>query len=108
MDRKSQLRNVAFGGDWAEQIEPRERIHWALNAIQKARDQTTDEDLRLDQTLASALNYACERLPKADLIRAAWSKALALPDIGQRQKEIARIGDIIRSAVGNAALSDHL
>lgn len=100
MDRKSQLRNVAFGGDWSEAIEPRERMAAALDLLDAAVHRTVEEDLRLVPDVTEALAVACKRAPKSAEHASAWRKALAFPDPSMRSQELGRLAALIRAAVG--------
>lgn len=97
MDRKGQLRNVAFGGDWAEMIEPRERLAEAFDVIDNAVRRTADEDLRLDTDVAEAVRFAADFGMKGSELVLAWDRALDVhyPEI--RQAELKRIARLFRS-----------
>lgn len=44
MERRQQLGNVAFGGDWSEAIMPREEVQAAIRTITHAVDICMEED----------------------------------------------------------------
>ena len=44
MERKHQLSNVAFGGDWTEAIVPLEQLTLDLNCLHKAVEDAEDSD----------------------------------------------------------------
>ena len=100
MDRKGQLKNVSFGGAWSEQIAGNEALAEAVRKLEAAASRCGDEDLRQDRDLADALIVATAGHPKRVLMRDAWSRALALPNAGQRAGELHRISGHIRAAVG--------
>ena len=100
MDRKSQLKNVSFGGAWSEQIAGNEQISAALEEIQKAIGRTEDEDLRLDVELSSTLLFLSRKHPKGAELQRAWAKALTLPSGYDRGRELDRIVRVYRSWLG--------
>lgn len=100
MDRKSQLKNVAFGGAWSEQIAGNEAIAGALDVIERAIGRTEDEDLRLDVELASMLLFLSRKHPKGAELQRAWAKALTLPSSYDRGRELDRIAKVYRSWLG--------
>lgn len=99
MDRKGQLKNVSFGGAWSEQIAGNEALAVAVRKLEAAVGRCADEDLRQDCDLADALLVATAGHPKRVLLRDAWSRALALPNAGQRSGELRRLSANIRAAV---------
>lgn len=100
MDRKSQLKNVSFGGAWSEQIAGNEQIAAALTQIEKAIGRTEDEDLRLDVELSSALLFLSRKHPKGADLQRAWAKALTWPSGYDRRVELGRIVRVYRSWLG--------
>ena len=99
MDRRGQLRNVAFGGAWSEQIAGDEQIKESLARVERSAVRTVDEDLRADQELLDALGYLCRAHPKGAELRAAYMKALGLQYPAQRVMELTRIGQLLRAAL---------
>lgn len=99
MDRSGQLRNVAFGGAWSEQIAGRERLAEALARLREAAQAADLEDLRIDRDLPAALDLACAAHPKGLLLQLAWTKAADLTDPGTRQAELLRIARLLEDAV---------
>lgn len=99
MDRRGQLRNVAFGGAWSEQIAGTEELLRALEMLDVAVLRTADEDLREDPALAAALQLVCETHPKARDLMVAWDKGLRLSAPQARANELHRVANILRSGV---------
>lgn len=95
MDRKDQLRNVAFGGAWSEQIAGREALQRALLDLKVAAQKAGDHDPRLDLDLLDAVNCASKDHPKGDLLRQAWMRACALKEPGVRIRELRRIANLL-------------
>ncbi|WP_054007850.1 hypothetical protein [Cypionkella psychrotolerans] len=99
MDRKSQLRNVAFGGAWSEQITGNEAIVEALRLAERAGGLTSDEDLRLDQALRAAINALAAVHPKGAQLRDAWARALNRPEAAFRMRELEHIAALFRKGL---------
>lgn len=90
MERKKQLSNVAFGGDWSEEITLREALSGAIALLQQAVSDCKDTDPRTPEVL-EALDVVTTGRARAALLRTAFLKAAGLPDQGLRQKEMARV-----------------
>lgn len=101
MDRKGQLRNVAFGGAWSEQIAGNEALAAAMGTIDQAVYRTLNEDLRCVPDVESALGLLCVAHPKGVGLAEAWHRALAIPNAGLRRREITRIAALIRAGLGD-------
>jgi hypothetical protein len=101
MDRKGQLRNVAFGGAWSEQIAGEEALRAAMRRVEAASVETADADLRLDETLRQALSTVADAHPKGAMLQAAWDRALALPFATLRAGELARIARTLREGMSH-------
>ncbi|AGT10534.1 hypothetical protein [Paracoccus aminophilus] len=98
MDRKDQLRNVAFGGAWSEQIAGREELIRAIETLHTAAARTAGLDVRVDAGVNVALWIACKDHPKGDMLRIAWDKGAAIPVAGLRQQELRRVARLIEEA----------
>lgn len=102
MDRKKQLSNVAFGGDWSEGIAPREDMQRALSALEMAvrlshlRDPLTTDNLQ-------CLRLLTDRVARGPMLMAAFERAARLPDARIRRAELDRALRNIRRVVGQAA-----
>ncbi|WP_411839888.1 hypothetical protein [Paracoccus sp. ME4] len=91
MDRASQLKNVAFGGAWSQDIPRRERFAEAVRLLKGCPDRTRVEDLREDRALADAIGVLCDANPKGETIRHSWERAMTIPDAGVRSLELLRL-----------------
>ena len=100
MDRKGQLRNVAFGGAWSEQIAGNEALAAAMARVEAAVRDTADEDLRDDHALTEAVAIVCGAHPKGDLLRQSWDRTLAVSVPALRAAELRRIAVTIRAGLG--------
>lgn len=99
VDRKSQLRNVAFGGAWSEQIAGNEAIAEALRLAEAAGGLTSDVDLRPDIVLRDAIDALAAVHPKGAQLRDAWARALNRPEPAYRVRELARIAALFRQGL---------
>ncbi len=99
MDRISQLSNVAFGGDWSEEIAPREARQAALRHLRKAVALSEEEDPATGDTRA-ALGLLTSTLPKGALLSEAFERALVIPHPGLRRAELVRVLGNLESALG--------
>ena len=99
MDRISQLSNVAFGGDWSEEIAPREARQMALGHLRKAVALSETEDPATRDT-AAALDLLTVALPKGPLLSESFQRAFAIPHPGLRRAELARVLGNLEKALG--------
>ena len=89
MDRKKQLSNVAFGGDWSEGIAPREDMQRALSALELAvrlshlHDPLTTDNLQ-------CLRLLTDRVARGPMLMAAFERAARLPDARIRRDALDR------------------
>lgn len=99
MDRKQQLRNVAFGGAWSEQIAGREAQVAAIAAIAVAAAEAGEVDPLHPDTL-DAVDLLCPRHPKGAMLRKAWMRAARIETPGARIRELQRIAATLAAAFG--------
>lgn len=95
MDRKDQLRNVAFGGAWSEQIAGREQLLQSLQRLHQAAALAIDHDVRTDPDVTLALWRSCKDHPKGEMLHLAWGRAAGLPNPGLRVQELRRIAALL-------------
>lgn len=98
MDRKQQLRNVAFGGAWSEQIAGREAQAAAIAAVAAAAAKAGQVD-PLNAPTLDALEILCARHPKGAMLRAAWMRAGRIDMAGPRVQELTRIARLLAAAI---------
>lgn len=98
--RKDQLTNVAFGGEWSEQIERRELLQQVIRNLEAAVEDCTEEDQRTDQTKV-ALDVIRD-LTRGDMLANAFWKALGERVPGIRQQGAGRVLVTIKSVIGKA------
>lgn len=102
MERRQQLRNVAFGGDWSEQIPIREDLRAALDTLEMAVLASADED-PCEGAILTAVDALCRGVAKGDRMARSWREASAIHDQGLRYAALDRVFKNIRSGVGLAA-----
>jgi len=98
MDREGQLRNVAFGGAWSEQIAGREALAEAIERLRHAAQSAGDNDPRICPDIRAALNVATRQHPKGEMLRAAWLRAANLLEPASRVRELTRVADLFAEA----------
>lgn len=103
MDREGQLRNVAFGGAWSEQIVGDDALALAMRAVEGGAQRTRHEDLRQANDVIEAVEIVCAAHPKGALLSEAWTRALNVSNRGLRARELARIASVIREGLGERA-----
>lgn len=99
MERKRQLSNVAFGGDWSEGIEPAEQIAAALLTLEQAVERARNQN-PLTSSVLQALNVLTDQIARGEMQRAAFVGAAKIPHPEIRLAELRRVLKAIRSLVG--------
>lgn len=98
MERKDQLRNVAFGGSWSEQIAASEALEAAIDTLDDLASHADMMDPQSHPAAVMALDMATVAHPKADMLRKAWMRAAARPEPANRVAELLSIVGRIREA----------
>lgn len=98
MDRAGQLRNVAFGGSWSEQIAGREALAEAIEGLRHAAQHADEDDPRICPDVRAALNVATRQHPKGEMLRGAWLRAANLLEPAIRVRELARVAELFAEA----------
>ena len=106
MDRINQLKNVAFGGAWSEQIAGNEALRQALDHIATAVQCSGDEDLEADLELRMCLRVVAKVHPKGGELMRAWDRALGLSNGGLRMAELNRLSKLFAKGL-EARLGGH-
>lgn len=98
-DKKKQLSNVAFGGNWSEEILLIGELNAVLSVIDRAARECTDRDVE-DEALHGALLYVSKNIEKGPMLVAAYIKGLRLTDQEMRRAEVMRVAGQIRVWAG--------
>ena len=96
MERKHQLSNVAFGGQWSETIADRETRADALDALDGAAADSGWHDPLRPEVLAH-LQVVLERHPKAAEMLVAWTRAGRIGEPSVRMAECQRVAKLLRA-----------
>ena len=99
MDKKTQLANVAFGGNWSEQLLRDDELHQVLDVIATAVTQSLDRDVE-DEALLNAMLYIRKNVEKGPLLCAAFFKALRIENQGLRYDKLCKVEYMIRTWAG--------
>lgn len=99
MDKKKQLSNVAFGGNWSEQILAADELKLELDIIAQAVTQCTSRNVE-DEALHRALLYIHKNVEKGPMLYAAFFKALRIENQGLRYREVSKVEHMIRQWAG--------
>lgn len=93
---KDKMRNVAFGGNWSEELVSLNERDCALAVLQRAVDICTEEDPRGPE-LDAALEYIAERVEKGASLTHRFRKALTIPHQDERAHQAAQTLRLIRN-----------
>jgi hypothetical protein len=79
VDLKTQLKNVAFGGSWSEEILRVSELEAALNVIANAAGDCTEMDVRTDE-LKDAWSFVASKIEKGSQLKVQFLKAVVIED----------------------------
>jgi hypothetical protein len=99
MDKKKQLSNVAFGGNWSEKILVTDELHTILDVISLAVSECTERDVE-DEKLHQAMLYIRKNVEKGPLLCGAFFKAIRIENQGLRSAEANKVEQMIREWAG--------
>ena len=98
-DRKSQLGNVAFGGNWSEEILFNEELNRVLDIIESAAIHCTERDVRGEEFLAAML-YVRKNIKSGPVHCKVMFEALRQENQGLRQQGALKAAQRIRTWAG--------
>jgi hypothetical protein len=99
-ERKKQLSNVAFGGNWSEDLVDIDRLNRILSVIERAARDCASQDVRSRQ-LEKALDEISQTIEKGPQLARRFMRALAELNPSLRHMEASKVARIIRRSVGN-------
>jgi hypothetical protein len=99
VERKEQFKNVAFGGNWSEEILVNEELSSILGIIDMAANKCREKDVE-DEALLNAMLYVRKNVEKGPMLCAAFFKALRIQDQNLRYNEVNRVNLMIRTWAG--------
>ena len=102
MERRQQLKNVAFGGEWSEAIPLREDVRRALDVLEMAVLASADQD-PCENDVLEAVDALTSRIARGESMAKSWRDAGRVQDQGLRRAALDKVLRTIRSGVGLAA-----
>ena len=99
VERKKQLSNVAFGGNWSEELVDQDRLRSILLVIERAARDCSERDVRGSQ-LDRALKEIEIMIEKGPQLAGRFRRILTEPHPTVRQQEAQRIARMICRAAG--------
>lgn len=99
VERKKQLGNVAFGGNWSEEILIVGELKLVLAVIEGAVAESPDRDV-FDADLRVALEYVSANIEKGPMLVEAFMKGLRTENQGIRHAELHRVYEMIHNWAG--------
>lgn len=93
---KDKMKNVAFGGNWSEELVSLDECTAALRVLERAVDQCTEEDPR-GPDLEMALGYVAARAEKGRALTDRLRRSFAIANQGERQREARAVLRLIRN-----------
>lgn len=99
-EKKKQLGNVAFGGNWSEELVDKDQLQRTLSIIERAARDCARRDVR-SRPLEKALNEISLTIEKGPQLTRRFMRALSEPNPGLRHMEANRVARIIGRSVGD-------
>lgn len=98
-DLKTQLKNVAFGGSWSEDIWRNSEVQSALDIIEQAAQTCTEHDVRRPE-LMGALEFISSKIEKGPQLKVQFLKAVIIEDQDRRRDAALKVLQHIQSWAG--------
>ena len=95
MDKKKQLKNVAFGGDWSEKTLADYEREVFLGKLRRAYQQSMTGELK-DRELQEISTYIRENIEKGDLLAKSFEEKIRIKDPYQKKIALLKIINIIK------------
>ncbi len=99
MDKRKQLGNVAFGGNWSEEILILDELRSVLSVVDQAVEDCMDRDVE-DEELHRAMLYVRKNVEKGPMLCEAFFKAIRIKNQSLRQEQLKNVGKMIRTWAG--------
>ncbi|MCY4207585.1 MAG: hypothetical protein OXD29_06500 [Roseovarius sp.] len=93
---KKQLRNVAFGGNWSEDIPAEEELRRAINVMEKTAKECAERDGR-NEELMEAIHHIRRNMGNRQGLCESFLRALSNENPNLRRMEAKRIARLIRN-----------
>jgi hypothetical protein len=95
MDFKNKMSNVAFGGDWSEQLSAQHDTTQSFAALQWAIDNCREQDVDTEE-VRDALAALTNTIEKGGLLRDRFSKGHKITDQSLRHKHLYECVQLIK------------
>ena len=95
MDFKNKMSNVAFGGNWSEELVTLEELRVVLEDLDWAVENCTEQDIVTEAVLASLL-YVRKNVEKGPMHVEAFLRAARIEIPSMRESELKRCVDRIK------------
>ncbi len=99
VERKKQLSNVAFGGDWSEGLVVADGLQDVLIILRVSAMNCDETDPRGPQ-LNEVLDFIEQHIEKGKMLRAGIERALSQPNPGLRKSEASKYVSMIEASLG--------
>ena len=95
MDKKKQLKNVAFGGDWSEKTLADYEREVFLDKLRRAYQQSMTGELKYRE-LQEISTYIRENIEKGNLLAKSFEEKTRIKDRHQRKIALLKVINIIK------------
>ncbi|MDB4225425.1 MAG: hypothetical protein ACKVLI_05890 [Alphaproteobacteria bacterium] len=98
MDKKNQLKNVAFGGDWSESIKSNDEISIIVKRLENIYKRCSYEYIQ-DSEFNDILDYVEDNIEKGEIFSRSFQKNLRHEDPLKRKSELLKTINLIKKWV---------
>lgn len=95
MDKKKQLKNIAFGGDWSEKTLADYEKEVFLDKLRKTYQKSMTGELK-DRELQEILIYTRKNVEKGNLLAKSFEEKINIKNSYQRKTELLKVINIIK------------
>ncbi len=95
MDKKKQLKNVAFGGDWSEKTLADYEREVFLDKLRRSYQQSMTGELK-DRELQEISTYIRENIEKGDLLAKSFEEKIRIKDPHQKKIALLKVINIMK------------
>jgi len=95
MDKKKQLKNVAFGGDWSEKTLDDYEREIFLDKLRRVYQQSMTGEFKYRE-IQEILTYIRENIEKGDLLAKSFEEKIRIKDPHQRKMALLKVINIIK------------
>ena len=95
MDKKKQLKNVAFGGDWSEKTLDDYEREIFLDKLRRVYQQSMTGEFKYRE-IQEILTHIRENIEKGDLLAKSFEEKIRIKDPHQRKIALLKVINIIK------------